>query len=185
AKYHVGDPTFMSDYRTAFITGKAAMMIDGSFALGTLQSQAKGIHWGVTTLPVRAANPNVRSNVGSFWMNALTVNAKGEKRDAAIKFLKFLTSPEVMRIWLKEVGELPARVALAEDPTLQKDPIYGPFLAGLKYAHATFFVDETSERQAIIDATNEVRLQGMDPKAALDRLVANEQKIRDQYFGKR
>lgn len=185
AKYHVGDPTFMSDYRTAFITGKAAMMIDGSFALGTLQDQAKGIHWGVTTLPVRAANPNVRSNVGSFWMNALTVNAKGEKRDAAIKFLKFLASPEVMRIWLKEVGELPARVTLAEDPALQKDPIYGPFLAGLKYAHATFFVDETSERQAIIDATNEVRLQGMDPKAALDRLVANEQKIRDQYFGKR
>ncbi|MGE5592614.1 MAG: extracellular solute-binding protein [Betaproteobacteria bacterium] len=185
ARYRVGDPTFMGDYRTAFITGKAAMMIDGSFALGTLRDKAKGINWGVTTLPVRAANPSVRANVGSFWMNALTVNAKGEKRDAAIKFLKFLTSPEVMKVWLEQVGELPARLALTEDPALQKDPVYGPFLAGLKYAYATFFVDETSERQAIIDATNEVRLQGANPKAALDRLVANEQKIRDEYFGNR
>lgn len=182
AKYKVGEPSFMGDYRTAFISGKAAMMIDGSFALGTLKSKAQNINWGVTTLPVREAN-GIKSNFGSFWLNGLTVNAKGEKREAAIKFLKFLTSPEVMKKWLVAVGELPARQDLADDPELQKDPIYGPFLAGLKYAHSTFFVDETSERQALIDATNEVLLKGTDPKVALDRLVQAEQKIRDAYFG--
>ncbi len=180
-KYKVGEPKFMGDYRTAFISGKAAMMIDGSFALGTLKSKAKDINWGVTTLPVREAN-GIKSNFGSFWLNGLTVNARGEKREAAIKFLKFLTSPEVMKKWLTDVGELPARQALADDAELLKDPIYGPFLAGLKYAHSTFFVDETSERQAIIDATNEVLLKGTDPKAAFDGLVQAEQKIRDGYF---
>ncbi len=180
-RYKVGEPKFMGDYRTAFISGKAAMMVDGSFALGTLKSKARDINWGVTTLPVREAN-GVKSNFGSFWLNGLTVNAKGEKREASIKFLKFLTSPEVMKRWLTDVGELPARQALADDAELLKDPIYGPFLAGLKYAHSTFFVDETSERQAIIDATNEVLLTGKNPRAALDGLVQAEQKIRDGYF---
>ncbi len=184
AKYKVGEPAFMGDYRTAFISGRAAMMIDGSFAIGTLKSKAKDVNWGVTTLPVRAAAPEVKSNFGSFWLHGLTVNATGEKKDAAIKFLKFLTSPDVMRRWLADVGELPARTALAEDKDLLKDPVFGPFLAGLAYAHATFFVDETAERQAIIDATNEVMLRGTDPKTALDGLVRKEQAIRDEYFEK-
>ncbi|MGE5623807.1 MAG: extracellular solute-binding protein [Methanocella sp.] len=182
-KHKVGEPTFGGDYRTAFISGKAAMMIDGSFAIGTLKSKAKDIDWAVTTLPVREAG-GVKANFGSFWLHGLTVNAKGEKREAAIKFLKFLTSKEVMKRWLTEVGELPARQELADDADLLKDPIYGPFIAGLKYAYSTFFVDETSERQAIIDATNEVLLKGTDPKVALDRLVQGEQKIRDAYFKK-
>lgn len=183
AKYKVGEPTFMGDYRTAFISGKAAMMIDGSFALGTLKTKAKDVDWGVTTLPVKEPN-GVKSNFGSFWLNGLTVNAKGEKREAAIKFLKFLTSKTVMQRWLTDVGELPARQELADDPDLLKDPIYGPFIAGLKYAHSTYFVDETSERKEIIDATNEVILKGTDAKVALDRLVQAEQKIRDEYFKK-
>lgn len=183
AKHKVGEPSFMGDYRTAFISGKAAMMIDGSFALGTLKSKAQGVNWGVTTLPVREAS-GVKSNFGSFWLNGLTVNATGEKREAAIKFLKFLTSKAVMQRWLTDVGELPARQELADDVDLLKDPLYGPFIAGLKYAHSTYFVDETSERKEIIDATNEVILKGTDPKAALDRLVQAEQKIRDEYFKK-
>lgn len=182
-KYKVGEPTFMGDYRTAFISGKAAMMIDGSFALGTLKSKAKDVDWAVTTLPAREPN-GVKSNFGSFWLNGLTVNAKGEKRAAAIKFLKFLTSKAVMQRWLTDVGELPARQELADDPDLLKDPLYGPFIAGLKYAHSTYFVDETSERKELIDATNEVILKGTDPKVALDRLVQAEQKIRDEYFKK-
>ncbi|MGE5508385.1 MAG: extracellular solute-binding protein [Chitinophagales bacterium] len=182
-KYKVGEPTFMGDYRTAFISGKAAMMVDGSFALGTLKTKAKDINWGVTTLPVREIG-GLKSNFGSFWLNGLTVNAKGEKREAAIKFLKFLTSKAVMQRWLTDVGELPARQELADDPDLLKDPIYGPFIAGLKYAHSTYFVDETAERQELINATNEVMLKGTDPKVALDRLVQAEQKIRDEYFKK-
>jgi len=184
AKHKVGEPSFMTDYRTAFIAGKASMMIDGSFALGTLKSKAKNINWGVTTLPVRAANPAVKSNFGSFWLNGLTVKAQGAKRDAAVKWLQFLTSPEVMKRWLTDIGELPARVSLAEDKALQSDPLYGPFLAGLKYANATFFIDETAERQAVIDATNEVLLRGTDPKVALDNLVRKEQAIRDEYYKK-
>lgn len=183
AKHKVGEPTFMGDYRTAFISGKAAMMVDGSFALGTLKTKAKDINWGVTTLPVKEPN-GVKSNFGSFWLNGLTVNAKGEKREASIKFLKFLTSKAVMQRWLTDVGELPARQELADDVDLLKDPIYGPFIAGLKYAHSTYFVDETAERQALIDATNEVILKGTSPKTALDRLVKAEQKIRNDYFKK-
>ena len=183
AKHKVGEPRFMGDYRTAFITGKASIMIDGSFALGTLASKAKDINWGVTVLPVRAANPKVKANFASFWLHGLTVNATGEKKAAAEKWLAYLTSSQVMTRWLKDVGELPARTALANDKELQRDPIYGPFLAGLTYARATFFIDETEERQAIIDGANEVLLRGTDPKIALDNMVRKQQAIRDAYFG--
>ena len=54
--------------------------------------------------------------------------------------------------------------------------------AGLTYARQ-LFIDETEERQAIIDGANEVLLRGTDPKIALDNMVRKQQAIRDAYFG--
>ena len=62
-------------------------------------------------------------------------------RDAAIKFLKFVTTQDAMELWLHTVGELPARVAAAAKEGNRNDPKYGPFIRGLDYAHATDFVD--------------------------------------------
>ena len=39
--------------------------------------------------------------------------ATGDKKAAAEKFLQYISSPEAMQIWLKTVGELPARKAAA------------------------------------------------------------------------
>lgn len=89
-----------------------------------------------------------------------------------------------MRLWLEKVGELPARKALASDPDLIKDPKYGPFIAGLNYAHATFFVDEKADRQALLDAADRVLTQNADYKTALDEAVVKAQKVLDDYWAK-
>ncbi len=169
-------------YRDAFNAGKAGMIVDGSFAIGAIQSGAK-FPWGVALLPRRTAG-GAPSNFGSFWVNGISRKATGPRLTAAVAFLKYLTSPDVQRTWLRQVGEIPASQALAADPKLAQDPVYGPFIASLPYAHATFFVDETAQRTIMLDAINEVVLNHKDPKAALDDAAAKEQKVLDDFWSK-
>ena len=169
-------------YRDAFVAGKAAMIVDGSFAIGSIRGSAK-FDWGVAPLPRRTSG-GTPSNFGSFWVHGLTTRAKGAQRDAAVKFLKFITSPETQLLWLQQIGEIPASRALAGDPKLAQDPVYGPFIQSLPYAHATFFIDEAAQRTVMLDAINEVTLNHKDPRAALDEAAAKEQKILGEFWAK-
>ncbi len=174
--HKVSYPGFMNDDVTAFVSGKSAMNIDGSFRLGTLK-EVETVDFGVAELP---SHNGEKSNFASFWANGITKNAQGEKLEAAIKFVKFLASPEVMDIWLKEVGELPANPKVAEE--YYEDPLYGPFLKGLEYAHITFFVDEAAQRQVMLDAVDRVWLKGVEPQKSFTQAAQEEQKILDSFW---
>ncbi|WP_102124784.1 extracellular solute-binding protein [Deinococcus planocerae] len=182
-KYKLGTPNFFpgnNSYRDAFIAGKVGMIIDGSFAVSTIQKGAK-FGWGVVPLPVLRGN-GVRSNFGSYWVNGITKNAKGDKLAASVKFLKFLTSEDTQRTWLQSVGEIPASRKLSNDQQLRRDPVYGPFVQALPFAHSTLFVDEAGQRKAWVDAINTVILQGAAPANAVKRAAADEQKILNGYY---
>jgi multiple sugar transport system substrate-binding protein len=178
-KLKVGQVGFMDEAQAAFRAGRAAMVIDGTFRLGAFGG-IKGFEWGVTELPANAEGK--RSNYASYWVNAITTKAQGEKLDAAKKFLTYVTSPEAMEIWLKTVGELPARRSVALTDKNLADPIYGPFLKALEYSQTTLFVDEAGQRQITIDMTNRVLIQGQDPKASLAEAAKAEQAILDRSF---
>ena len=165
--------------QAAFRAGRAAMTIDGTFRLGSFGS-IKSFEWGVTELPANAEGK--RSNYASYWVNAITTKAQGEKLEAAKKFLSYVTSPEAMEIWLKTVGELPARRSVALTEKNLADPIYGPFLKALDYSQTTLFVDETAQRQITIDMANRVLLQNQDPKASLAEAAKAEQALLDRYY---
>ena len=169
--------TFMEDAQTAFKAGRAGMIVDGSFRIGALQG-VKGLEWGVTQLPEYDGK---QSNYASYWVNAISSQTKGEKRAAAEKFLAYVTSDEAMQVWLKTVGELPAKPAAALTDANKADSVYGPFIAGLGYAHATIFADESAQRTVLVDAVNRVFLEGADPAASLHQAAEEEQKILDKY----
>ncbi|HRP47860.1 MAG TPA: hypothetical protein PLT07_09945, partial [Trueperaceae bacterium] len=57
--------------------------------------------------------------------------------------------------------------------------VYGPFVRALDYAHATVFVDETGQRDVMVDAINEVVLQGTSPAVAIKEAAAAEQLLLD------
>ncbi len=170
-------------YRNAFVSGRAGMIVDGSFAIGSIRGGMKA-NWGVVQLPRRTLGGEA-ANFGSYWVHGLTARAQGPRRDAAIKWLKFITSEPVQQMWLQAVGELPASKKLISDPKLTADPIFGPFIAGLAYARATFFVDETAQRQVLVDAVNEVVINNKAPKQALDDAAAKEQKLLDEFWLKK
>lgn len=184
-KHRIGVPRFFpgdanTSYRDGFTAGRIAMIIDGSFALASIQQGAR-FKWSVAELPVLEPGGK-RVNFGSFWLHGITPLAKGPKLEAAVKFLKFITSEEAQRYWLDKVGELPARKALIEDPAIAQHPVYGPFLRGVPYAYATPFVDELAQRKIMVDAMNAVLLQGADPATAIRRAAEEEQAVLDQFW---
>jgi multiple sugar transport system substrate-binding protein len=127
----------------------------------------------------------VKSNFASFWANGITSTTKGKQLEASIKFIEFLTSDEVMAMWLPAIGELPAKKALALKDEFKNDPTYGPFIRGLEYAQATKFLDENAQRMVWINAYDEVVLNGKTVKQAVDQAAAEEQKIIDAYYSKK
>ncbi|MDP1670248.1 extracellular solute-binding protein [Phaeovulum sp.] len=177
----VTSSTFMDEPQAAFKAGRAGMHIDGSFRIGALRD-TRGLEWAVAELP--AGPDGTQSNYASYWVNAITTKAEGEKYDAAVKFMDYITSDEAMQIWLETVGELPAKPSAALTPANIADPVYGPFIKGLGYGHATIFADETGQRQVLVDAVSRIFLQGQSPADSLAAAAAAEQALLDGYYKK-
>lgn len=171
---------FMDEAQAAFKAGRAAMHIDGSFRIGALQD-TRGLEWGVAELP--AGPDGTKANYASYWVNAITSSATGEEYDAAVKFMDYVTSDEAMQIWLEVVGELPAKPSVGMTEANANDPVYGPFIRGLDYAHATIFADESAQRQVLVDMVSRVELQGQSPAESLAQAAAEEQRILGGYYG--
>ena len=75
------------------------------------------------------------------------------------------------------------KLSAASDEMILADPILGAFSAGLAYSHATFFVDESAQRQVLIDAFDNIRMGGMDPCDALDEAAALRARVDRQLLG--
>jgi multiple sugar transport system substrate-binding protein len=170
------EPGCRNEGQAAFKAGRSAVHIDGSFRLSTF-NKARHLDWGVTELP---SHNEVKSNFASYWVNSVSKKAQGQKRDAAEKFIAFLTSEDAMQLWLDNVGELPARASVAEKPENIMHEQYGPFIKGLSYAHSTKFKSEAAQRQALINAYDSVVLQNVSVKEALSKLAVEEQAILDK-----
>ena len=184
-EHKTGSNDLFEDATNSFINGTAALHVDGSFRVGTIARNNPDLNYGVTELPI---GPNGEQHTfGSYWTHGITRRANDDpaRMEAAVKFLQFITRPEAGTLWVNSVGELPAQLAAASDEGILNDPILGAFSAGLEYAHATFFVDESAQRQVLIDAFDNVRLGGMDPCDALDEAAAAEQELLDDFWADR
>ncbi|MCE2489561.1 MAG: extracellular solute-binding protein [Anaerolineae bacterium] len=180
-----GSNDLFTDATNAFITGSAALHIDGSFRLGTIANNNPDLNYGVAELPV---GPNGEKHTfGSYWTHGITRRAAGDEArlEAATRFLQFITTAEAGALWVDMVGELPAQLESAGNPMLLEDARLGPFAAGLEYAHATFFADESQQRQHLIDAFDLIRLGGVGACEALDEAAALEQALLDDFWAGR
>ncbi|UUZ90360.1 extracellular solute-binding protein [Paenibacillus sp. P25] len=123
--HQVGTNGFYTDDANAFKTGHAALNIDGSYRLGSLKTDTPDLNYGIAPAPVGKS----KSTQASFWANAIPANVKGKKLEAAVEFLKFLTSKEVQEQWVEKTGELPAKKEVALQDKYVKDDKLGPFIS--------------------------------------------------------
>ncbi|MFK7997260.1 MAG: extracellular solute-binding protein [Granulosicoccus sp.] len=177
--HEVTQSTFMDEPQAAFKAGRAGMHIDGSFRIGAL-NKTRGLKWGVAELPTAA--DGTQSNYSSYWVNAVTTKAEGEKYEAALKFMQYITSDEAMQIWLDTVGELPAKPSAALTEANTADAVFGPFVKGLGYAQSTVFVDESAQRQLMTDMVSRITLEGQSVEDSLSAAAAGEQTILDGFY---
>lgn len=178
-KHGVTQSGFMDEPQAAFKAGRAGMHIDGSFRIGALK-KTRGLEWAVAELP--AGPDGTQSNYSSYWVNAVTSKAEGEKEAAALKFLAFITSDNAMQIWLDTVGELPAKPSAGLTDANRADPVFGPFISGLAYAKTTIFANESGQRQVLMDAMQRILLEGETAENAIGIASEQEQVILDRYY---
>ena len=125
-EHKTGSNDILNGATEAFITGTAALHIDGSFRLGSIAGNNPDLNYGVAELPV---GPNGEQHTfGSYWTHGITRRAGADeaRMEAATRFLQFITTAEAGALWVDMVGELPAQLESAGDPDAAGRPPSGP-----------------------------------------------------------
>lgn len=126
ASWHQG-PTLIAplathiEARELFTSGRAAMMIDGEWAIEEL-AQGTTIPWGVTTLPVieEADQPPSPLVLARYW--AIGSETTGPRVEAATAFLEFITQSDRQLTWTQAFGLLPTRREALNSPQILTNP---------------------------------------------------------------
>jgi multiple sugar transport system substrate-binding protein len=99
----------IDDARDQFVSGRAAMMVGGSWLLPQLD-QHKDLHFSVAPLPTPKAGAQVKVPVGGeLWVVAASAN-----KDAAKQVLECLSSPAVLLDYAEGRSNVPALASLGE-----------------------------------------------------------------------
>jgi len=164
---------------------KAAVALEGAWIGGFLRDSAPNLKYGTTFLPL---DPKTKQRGNFVFTVSWSLNAASKNKEAAVKVLKALTSPEAQNWVLSRGLALPSRTALASSPIFQrtgKEPelyrtvfngstrIGGavlPFKFG-KYNGADWMRPINEALQAVITGKKSVDQAIADAQAELNRIV--------------
>lgn len=155
---------------------KACMQLDGSWLFGYRKDAP--FQWGIAPVPAPEGGATA-SNVGGehIFMFDATPN-----KEAAWKFIKYLTSTEVQLEWDKLTGFLPVRQSVAENADYltwinETEPRMLPFVEGMASAHAR---PATPKYFAVSDAfSREIQKALLGEATPADALAAAEAAVNE------
>ena len=139
-----------------FTTGKAAMMISGTWNVNSIPKDAPNLHWMVATLPY--TKQAASSLGGENW----AMFAASKQQDGAWDFLKFVVDPAYGTKLTDCMGYIPSRKDViaqvaaksANDPTMQV------FLKQMESAQARGPLANWSDVSAVIQEAIQAALSG-------------------------
>jgi arabinogalactan oligomer/maltooligosaccharide transport system substrate-binding protein len=114
------------DYNTAeslFRDGKAAMMINGDWTLGSYREHFGDTDLGVARIPLVSDTDRWPSPMVSGKYFYINNNSAGDALTASKLFIQYATSKAAQLLWPEQDGVLPALVEAYNDPAVQGDPI--------------------------------------------------------------
>ncbi len=112
------------DYELAdslFKTGRAAMIINGDWSWADYLDNPQ-IDAAVAVLPTVNSTGLPMAPMIAPKGYSLNVNAQGETADAAMEFVRYMTSDEVQRRLVERLRMLPGRRSAWDDPLFKSDP---------------------------------------------------------------
>jgi multiple sugar transport system substrate-binding protein len=155
---------------------KACMQLDGSWLFGYRKDAP--FAWGIAAVPAPEGGTTA-SNVGGehiFMFDA------SPNKEAAWKFIKYLTSSEIQLEWDQKTGFLPVRQSVAENPEYltwinETEPRMLPFVEGMAAAHTR---PATDKYFAVSDAfSREIQKALLGEVSPGDALAAAEAAVNE------
>lgn len=115
-----------------FSSGKAAMLITGSNALGAIISQVPDLDGKIGSVSNVMKERQVSTGAGTAFF---ITTADQERQKAIAEFLKFVLKPENTIEYAALTGRLPTRTEAFEDPKLQEISGLEGFIEALEYIY--------------------------------------------------
>lgn len=108
------------DIIPAFKEGIAPMFISGPWMIKLIQDQAPEINgkWALAVLPKK------ENNISLLGGSNLSIFEYSKNKDAAAKFIAFMSKPETQLKWMEQTSSLPAAKAAWENEKLKNDEFY-------------------------------------------------------------
>ena len=166
--------------RQNFLEGKTAMMWHSTGNLTAVKKKAK-FDFGVAMLPASKSR-GTPTGGGNFYIFKKTTPAE---RKAAMRLIKFMTSPERSAEWSIKTGYIGISAAAYETPALKK------YVAGfhrqvardqLKYATAELSTYQTGRVRKFLDDAIQAALTGKkSPEKALMEAQAQAERLLKPY----
>ena len=112
-----------------FGQGKAAMVIEGNWAIPYLQDTFPNLDFATAELPT------IRDTPGTMVFTvAYVMNRQSEHKREAWELIAYLTGKAGMQKWTSTGFALPSRKSVAQALHYETDPLRAPLVAGVRYA---------------------------------------------------
>ncbi|EAC2955723.1 TPA: sugar ABC transporter substrate-binding protein [Listeria monocytogenes] len=121
--------------------GIVPMFMSGPWMVNTLKDTAPDIDgkWATAVLPKK------ENNESSLGGANLSIFKYSDKKDDALKFMDYMSQPDVQLSWLKDTNSMPARMDAWEDDMLKNDPYYKVFGEQMKTAEPMPLIPQFEE----------------------------------------
>lgn len=172
------------DAEDAFKRGESAFYIETTSRIGGFR-RTEGLDFGVSMLPTGST----RAYQFAGTNLAIFARSSPEKQQAAWRFMKFLTSPEVTTEWAIGTGYLPVRTSAINGKTWQeyikKNPEYGVGIKALQFAVVQPRVSAWESIRGILDdAMFEALSRKYTPDDAIQRAASLSNDLLDALQGR-
>jgi len=171
----IANPSPDGSPEAAFVNGTTPVLVAGPAEIGSLSQAGGGDAYkakiGVCRVP---ADKSSTSFIGG---SDLVVFKNSKNADAAWKFARWLSKPDIQVQWQKAVGDLPALKSAWDDPSLKGDPLLKVFGDQLQSTDAPPTVTTWTQVSAQADKALEQIVRGGDPATILKDLQSQAQSI--------
>ncbi len=129
------------DIVPAFKQGILPMFISGPWMIKLIQDQAPDINgkWTIAVLPKK------ENNISLLGGSNLSIFEYSKNKDAAAKFIAFMSKPETQVKWMEQTSSLPAATAAWENDKLKNDEFYKVIGEQLKAAQPMPVIPEWAQ----------------------------------------